>query len=56
MVNIKFSTSGSSFDDYGPDYQLEKIFEQIREKINSGKTEGKIIDINGNSIGNFTID
>lgn len=56
MVNIKFSTSGSSFDDYGADYQLQKIFDKIREKINEGKTEGHIIDLNGNSIGTFKID
>ena len=53
-MKIQFSTSNAAFDEYG-DYQLKVIFERIINRINNGETEGKIQDINGNNIGEWSI-
>lgn len=53
-MNIKFNTSGQAFEDYG-DYEVTRILEEIIEKVKNGHTEGKILDINGNSIGEWKL-
>lgn len=53
-MNIKFNTSGQAFEDYG-DKEVERILEQIIQKVKSGHSEGKILDINGNTIGEWQI-
>lgn len=54
-MKIKFSTGCAAFDDYGMDYQLMVIFDKIRERIRIGETEGSILDINGNKIGEWSL-
>lgn len=52
-VDIQFSTSGASFQEYG-DYQLEEVIEQISKALRT-YTCRKIIDMNGNCIGKIDI-
>lgn len=54
-MKIKFSTSYAAFEDYGRDYQLMVIFDKIRERVRRGETEGSILDINGNKIGEWSL-
>lgn len=56
MMKIQFSTSNAAFEEYGTEYQLECIFERILQRIKNGESEGKIQDINGNNIGQWSID
>ena len=53
-MKIEFNTTGATFDDYG-DVEVERILEEIIEKVKNGHTEGKILDINGNSIGEWEL-
>ena len=53
-MKIKFNTSGQAFEDYG-DTEVERILEEIIAKVKNGYTEGKILDINGNSIGEWEL-
>lgn len=53
-MKIEFNTSGQSFEDYG-DVEVERILETIIKKVKSGHSEGKILDINGNSIGKWEL-
>ena len=53
-MKIQFSTGNAAFDEYG-DHQLEVIFERIIRRVNNGETEGKIQDINGNNIGEWSL-
>lgn len=53
-MKIKFNTSGAAFEDYG-DKEVERILEEIIAKVKGGRTEGKILDINGNSIGEWEL-
>lgn len=54
-MKIKFNTSNAAFEEYGMVYQIETIFERIIQRIKSGETEGKIQDINGNNIGEWSL-
>ena len=53
-MNIKFNTSGQAFEDYG-DAEVERILEEIIKKVKDGRSEGKILDVNGNSIGEWEL-
>jgi hypothetical protein len=53
-MNIKFNTSGQAFEDYG-DTEVERVLEEIIRKVKNGRTEGKILDINGNTIGEWKL-
>lgn len=53
-MNIKFNTSGQAFEDYGNE-EVKRILEEIIVKVKNGRTEGKILDINGNSIGKWEL-
>ena len=53
-MKIEFKTSGQAFEDYG-DTEVERILEEIIKKVKRGHTEGKILDINGNSIGKWEL-
>ena len=54
-MKIKFSTDNAAFEEYGLEYQTETIFERIMQRIKNGETEGKIQDINGNNIGEWSL-
>jgi len=52
-INIKFSKDNASFVD-GQD-TTNTIMKQVKRKLKNGQTEGKIMDVNGNSIGYFKL-
>lgn len=54
-MNIKFNTSGQAFEDYG-DTEVERVLEEIIRKVKNGCVDGKILDINGNIIGKWTLE
>jgi len=37
------------------EFEISRILKKIAQEIENGKTSGKIIDINGNSIGKYFI-
>ena len=53
-MKIEFKTSGQAFEDYG-NMEVERILENIIKKVKEGRTEGKILDFNGNSIGKWEL-
>lgn len=55
MMEIKFETSGAAFEDYG-DYEVSRILERISKEVEEGRTEGKVIDVYGNIIGEWYLD
>lgn len=53
-MKIEFRTSGAAFEEY-ESVEVERILEEIIKKVKRGHTEGKILDINGNSIGKWEL-
>ena len=64
-MEIKFNTGNAAFhgDYYGDDdldtyflsVEVERILNKIVDNIRCGKTDGAIIDINGNKCGTWTL-
>ena len=58
MVSVKIKTGGSAFrneDETLDTNEIVRLLRQTAQKIANGYTDGKIMDINGNSVGRFEI-
>jgi len=55
MFTLKFSTDNDAFQGYNKEYEITRILTEITEKVQNGYTEGKIRDINGNTIGEWSM-
>lgn len=56
MFNLKFATDNEAFRFDGPEYEAARILRQIADKIEGGNGSGVIHDINGNRIGEWSLD
>jgi hypothetical protein len=50
MLLISFKTGNAAFEE-NEAHEITRILRNISEKIQSGNTSGKILDLNGNNIG-----
>jgi hypothetical protein len=57
MVKISFETDNAAFDGISRKRrEVARILEDVAYKVACGKTEGKVMDINGNSIGEWSVE
>lgn len=66
MFTVKISTGGDAF--YAPSWEdgslvpdpcrmeLRRLLEEVRKKLLYGRTEGCLMDINGNKVGEWSLD
>lgn len=54
-MKIEFDTSGDAFDLCG-DAEVRRILEKIADQVEMGWDKNIIMDINGNRIGQWTLD
>ena len=54
MVKIKFETSNACFTE-NLEVEVARTLETIKKKILEGNKEGKVLDVNGNTIGRFEV-
>jgi len=52
---IKFDTDNAAFDGDYIGYEIARILGDIAEKINGGRIDGVVIDINGNMVGGWSL-
>jgi len=55
MFRLNVETGNAAFDDGKLATELARILRDVADKIENGKDFGSTIDINGNSVGQFTI-
>lgn len=55
MLEITFATDNAAFDDY-PASEAARILREIADKLEHGRFDGPIFDMNGNRIGRFSMD
>ena len=53
MFKIQFKTGGAAFDEPYKEAEINRILEDISTKVKYGYSSGKIMDINGNCIGEW---
>ena len=61
MLKIEIKTGGSAYRDEdgeldGSAYELRRNLKEIEEKLEYGYQAGYIMDINGNKVGNWTLE
>ena len=49
MFRIEFDTNNAAFE--CGTYEIKRILDNIANKVDGGKREGLVIDVNGNQIG-----
>lgn len=55
-VHIEFDTDNAAFEDNGILTESSRILAELARKIENGATFGTIRDVNGNRVGEFSID
>jgi len=53
MFKLKFETDNAAFDD--PNWETHRILKHIADVVLKGETSGKVMDSNGNSIGEWSL-
>lgn len=56
MFNLKFKTGNDAFSNGNKENEIARILNKVITQVDNGDDEGKIIDINGNKIGEWSID
>ena len=58
MFKIEIKTGNASFGDdaYEATYEINRLLDEVKQKLKSGYTEGNLMDINGNKVGTFKLD
>ena len=51
---LKFSMDNEAFDDY-PIMMIDRVLNEVRIELSFDRLEGKIRDINGNTIGSYKV-
>ena len=54
MFKLEFSTDNAAFDSYGAS-ETARILRKIAKRIEEGTLDGKVLDLNGNSIGHYDL-
>ena len=55
MFKLEFETDNAAFDSYGLATETARILRKIAKRIEEGLLDGKVIDLNGNSIGHYEL-
>lgn len=51
-MKVEFKTDNAAFEDY-KEGEIARILCEVARKIESGNTSGKVMDANGNSVGEY---
>lgn len=52
--NIDINMDNAAFE-YAPGVEIARILHKVGEQLEAGYVEGKIRDVNGNSVGRFEV-
>ena len=53
MFKMSFKTSNAAFDDM--EFEVTRILQDVKHEVMKGETEGTIMDINGNKVGEWSL-
>lgn len=55
-LTLNIETGNAAFEEAGEAFELARILRKAADKIESGYTEFKLLDSNGNSVGRVDLD
>ena len=56
MFKLEINTGNAAFEEPYKEIEVCRILEEIKRRIEDGHTYGKLIDINGNNVGKWSLD
>jgi hypothetical protein len=54
LFHLSIETDSAAFED-NPD-ELARLLEIAAEKVRDGRSDGRLVDVNGNTVGTFATD
>jgi hypothetical protein len=54
--HLEFATDNAAFEGSDLHTECERILRAVAERVGSGREEGTIADINGNTVGNWWVE
>ena len=55
MFTLQFTTDNEAFSDGNAQSEIARILHKVAEQVKQGSEGGRIMDINGNSVGDFGV-
>ena len=55
MLTVKFKTDNAAFSDDSDTLEVTRLLREVADKIQQGRTEGVVIDYNGNQVGTYKL-
>ena len=56
MFQLKIYTSDAAFADGDTGEEVARILRELADKVEAGRTSGRVFDLNGNACGNWAFD
>lgn len=50
---LEFDTDNDAFDSLNYEYEVNRILDNVKERVSEGDLSGKVKDSNGNTVGHF---
>jgi hypothetical protein len=54
-LNIKTGNAAFSEEEGGPHLELARLLREVADRVENGEDHGSVMDINGNSVGRWTL-
>ncbi len=54
MFTLTIDTDNAAFE-HGPRQEVGRILREVAQSLKAGDTEGRIRDVNGNTVGSFSL-
>jgi hypothetical protein len=54
-INIKTDNAAFSKEEGGPHAEVARLLREVAERVENGEDYGSVMDINGNSVGRWTL-
>ena len=56
MFQLKIHTHGAAFHDGDTGKEVARILRELADRVENGRTSGRVFDVNGNACGGWTFD
>ena len=54
MFKLEFKTDNAAFEDL--EYAVAEILDEVQTKVEAGSRKGTVMDFNGNSVGEWSVE
>ena len=55
MFELKFETANAAFDEGNLEFEVSRILQVVEKQVAKGLVAGKVSDVNGNKVGEWSL-